>query len=270
MTIITISRGPCSKGREIAEKAAEMLKYECMSREVLLEVSEHFNQPENKILKALHDAPSVLDRFTHGKERYIAYIKEAILKHIKKDNIVYHGLAGHFFVKGVGHGLKVRIIADFEDRVLEEMEREKISKSKAESRLKKDDEERSKWSAALYGVDTAEPSLYDLVIHLQTITVEEAVSIICHTAKLSRFQTTPESKQTLDDLALAAEAGAALINGWPDAVVTAIRGEIVIEVDAPRIQESSVRQKITSQVERLQGVNKVTVEVRPSNLFTVD
>jgi hypothetical protein len=40
-----------------------------MSREVLLEVSEHFNEPENKILKALHDAPSVLERFTHGKER---------------------------------------------------------------------------------------------------------------------------------------------------------------------------------------------------------
>jgi len=101
MGVITISRGSYSKGKEIAEKLAQSLGYECISRDILLEASEHFNIPEVKLIRAIHDAPSVLDRFKHGKERYIIYIREAFLEHIQKDNVVYHGLAGHFFIQRI-------------------------------------------------------------------------------------------------------------------------------------------------------------------------
>ena len=72
MPIITISRGSFSKGKEVAEKVAGFLGFECISREILLEASEHFNIPEIKLTSALHDAPSILQRFTYGKERYLA------------------------------------------------------------------------------------------------------------------------------------------------------------------------------------------------------
>jgi hypothetical protein len=39
MAIITISRGSYSKGKEVAEKVAEHLGYECLSREVILDAS---------------------------------------------------------------------------------------------------------------------------------------------------------------------------------------------------------------------------------------
>ena len=67
MTIITISRGSYSKGKEIAEKTAQKLGYECVSRDVLLEASEHFNIPEIRLIRALHDAPSILERFTYAR-----------------------------------------------------------------------------------------------------------------------------------------------------------------------------------------------------------
>jgi len=117
VAIITISRGSYSKGREIAEKLAEALGYDCVSREVLIGASGRFNVPEIKLVRALHDAPKVLDRFSNGKKKYVAYIKQAFLEHVQIDNVVYHGLAGHFFLRGVGHALKVRIIADLNDRV---------------------------------------------------------------------------------------------------------------------------------------------------------
>ena len=211
MSIITISRGSFSKGKEIAEKVAEKLGYECISRDVLLEASEHFNTPEIKLVRALHDAPSVLDRFTHGKERYVAYIQKAILEHFQRDSVVYHGLAGHFFLKGVAHALKVRIIADLEDRIRLEMERENISAAAARRVLKKDDEERRRWSLTLYGVDTADASLYDLAIHIRKITVDDAVDLICHTIALPHFHTTPDSQKALDNLSLASKARAAIV-----------------------------------------------------------
>jgi len=146
MSIVTISRGSYSKGKEIAEKLAQKLGYECISRDILLEASESFNIPEVKLIRAIHDAPSILERFTFGKERYIAFVREAFLEHIAKDNIVYHGLAGQFLAKGVPSILKVRITANMEDRVREEMRRENIAEKEARYILKKDDEERRKWS----------------------------------------------------------------------------------------------------------------------------
>ena len=68
MAIITISRGSYSQGKAVAEKLAEKLNYECISRDILLEASEHFNIPEFKLIPAIHDSPSILDRFTHGKK----------------------------------------------------------------------------------------------------------------------------------------------------------------------------------------------------------
>ena len=127
MSIITISRGSYSRGKDVAEKVAQALGYECISRDILIEASEQFNIPEIKLVRAIHDAPSLLDRFGHGKERYVAYFRAALLKHVQRDNVVYHGLAGHFFLMGIPHVLKVRIIADIEDRIKEEMKRENIS-----------------------------------------------------------------------------------------------------------------------------------------------
>ena len=117
MAIITISRGSHSRGAEIAERVAQNLGYECISREVLLETSGQFNIPEVKLVRALHDAPSVLERFTNGKQKYVAFIEQAFLEHMHKNDVVYHGLAGHFFLKDVAHVLKVRILADMDVRV---------------------------------------------------------------------------------------------------------------------------------------------------------
>ncbi|MFC1906918.1 AAA family ATPase, partial [Chloroflexota bacterium] len=116
MSIITISRGSYSRGKEIAEKVAEKLGYECIGRDSLIEASKQFNIPEIKLIRAIHGAPSILERFGYGKEKYIAYIQAALLRHVKKDNIVYHGLAGHFLLEGISHVLKVRISSDIEDR----------------------------------------------------------------------------------------------------------------------------------------------------------
>jgi cytidylate kinase len=178
MAVITISRGSYSRGKEIAEQVATKLGYECISRDLLLEVSDKYNIPEVKLVHAIHDAPGILDRLNRKRDKYIAYIKSALLSHLKEDNVVYHGLSGHFFVKDVPHALKVRVLADLEDRVRLEMERKNIDADKARRILTRDDEERRIWSKDLYGIDNADPNLYDLVIHIKQLTVEDAVDII--------------------------------------------------------------------------------------------
>jgi len=204
MSIITISRGSYYRGKEVAEKLAEKLGYECISREIILEASEEFNIPEIKLIRAIHDAPSILERLTRQKEKFVAFVRLTLLKHVQRDNVVYHGLFGHFFLQDVPHVLKVRIVGDLEVRVADEVKREGISPDKAREIILRDDEERRKWALYLYGADWWDATLYDLVIHLKTITVDDAVSMLSHVVQLPGFQTTPQSQEIINNLLEAA------------------------------------------------------------------
>jgi cytidylate kinase len=254
MSIVTISRGSFSYGKEVAEKLASKLGYKCISREIILEASKHFNIPEIKLTRAIHDAPSILDRFTYGKERYVTYFREALLHHLQKDNVVYHGLAGHFLVPGISHVLKVRILADMEDRVAEEMRREGISAKEARVILKRDDEERYRWSFHLYGIDNRDPSLYDLVIHINSITIDGAADIIQYTLSQPRFRTTPESQKAMDDLMLAAQVQAALVNEVPSAKVEVEKGELVVRMGVAWGEDKRFIAKVDQIVDEVGGV----------------
>ncbi|HMK65083.1 MAG TPA: cytidylate kinase-like family protein [Thermodesulfobacteriota bacterium] len=200
MSVITISRGSYNRGKEVAEKLAQKLGYECISRDILLEASSEYNIPEIKLIRAIHDAPSILQRLTHQKEKYIAFIRAALLKHIQKDNVVYHGLFGHFFLQDIPHVLKVRIVGALEDRVEDEVRREGISAEKAREIITRDDEERRKWALHLYGADSWDATLYDLVIHLKAFSIDDAVELISRARELPGFQTTLESQAAIDSL----------------------------------------------------------------------
>lgn len=267
MSVVTISRGSYSHGKEVAEKVAQRLGYTCIAREVLLEASEQFNVPEAKLLKAIQNAPSVLDRLVYGKEKYIAYIQAALLRHFRRDKVVYHGMAGHFFVKGISHVLKVRIIADLDERIRIVMERDKIGRKEAIKYIEDLDEERRKWSRHLYGIDTWDPSLYDLVVHIRKLTVDDAVDIICHTLQIERFRTTPESQRAMEDLALAAEVKAALAALKPDAEVSSQGGVVLVKVRAHESQEPVIAQEIGEAVRHVPGIRELKVQVMPVILF---
>jgi cytidylate kinase len=261
MSIITISRGSYSRGKELAEKLALKLGYECISRDILLEASDEFNIPEIKLIRALHDATSVLERFSHGKERYISYIYASILQHVRKDNVIYHGLAGHFFVSAIPHVLKVRVTADMDARVNEEMRRENISAEKALYILQKDDEERRKWGLQIYGTDTWDSRLYDIVLHIGKLTVDDAVDILFDTVQKPVYQATEESLKMVDNLALAAKVKADLVRIAPKIQVAADHGRIFIsEIDDTLADKNKAQ--INTIAKRIEGVEEVIFNVK--------
>jgi len=219
VAIITISRGSYSRGKEVAETLAGRLGYECVSEDILLEACEEFSIPEIRLVKALHDAPSILDRFKYGRERYISYLRAAFFSHMVKDNIVYHGLAGHFFLQGIDHVLKVRILANMVDRVKEEVKRENLSEEKALYMLQKDDEERSRWGLALYGQDTWDCNLYDAVLRIDTLTVDDVVNTLYSIIQQGKFDTSSESAKKLKERALLANIHAKIVNYAPHVTI---------------------------------------------------
>jgi cytidylate kinase len=263
MPIVTISRGSYSRGKEVAEELARALGYECISRDIILEAGEQFNIPELKLIRAIHDAPSILDRFTYGKERFIAFFRAALLRHLEKDNVVYHGLAGHFFVQHIPHVLKVRISADIEDRIREEMKRENISAQEARHVLIKDDAERRKWGLQLYGQDTWNPLLYDIVLHTSRIDIRDAVFIIRNTLALPCFQTTPRSRQLLNDLSLAAQVESVLVKEYPKVTADAKNGAVIVNIRASLIDEKAITEKVKRMCAEVSGLGSISINIVP-------
>lgn len=259
MPIITISRGSYFSGKSIAEKLAQRLNYTCVSRDEIIENLDEFHLPEIKLVRELKDAYSVLDRFPHGKKRFIASIRSAILNRFINSNVVYHGLVGHYFVSSISHVVKVRIISDIETRVAWEMTRENITEDKARYILKKDDEERRKWAMFLYGVDVADPEAYNMVIKIGQLSEDDAVDIISGTVGLSSFQETDESRAALADLTLTATVIRKLFD-FPHADVVSRNGRVKITLKVPEEQQSLIRDRVGRILSSIDMINDYMIQ----------
>jgi cytidylate kinase len=268
MPIITISRGSYSHGKDVAEKLAKQLGCECISREVILEASEQFNIPQLQLLEAVRNAPSLLDRYRFGKERYVAYVRAALLTHVQRDNVVYHGFAGQFLLQQIPCVFKVLVLADMEDRVQEVIRREGLSEIEARRSLERIDEERSRWSQYLYGIDRKDPTLYDFVVNLRALSVDDAVKLIAHNVELPAFRNTPETRRILDNHALAARVEAALIADFPNTKVSAKDGSVFVAIHGPLSQQQPLSDKARDLASFVDGVEQITVHFVP--LMTAD
>ena len=237
MTVITISRGCFSHGQEIAEKVAKKLGYECVSREILVEAAQLFNVAEKKLIRSLNNAPNILERIVHGKERYLEYIKAALLEYVRKGNVVYHGHAGHLLLTEIPQVLKIRIIADKEDRINLLQKRENETKEAAAGIIENEDKNRAYWTRYLYKMDINDPKLYDIVINIGNLTIQDACEIIYVAARGNSFRITDESKQAVEDLAIASHLRAAL-QPVCDAEVSVKEGDVYVTVSAQKRKKS--------------------------------
>ena len=262
MSIICISRGSYYRGKDVAEKVADILGYQCVSRDSLLAASDEFDIPEIKLTRNIQHATQILERYSFGRERYVNFISAEILKRLRQDNHVYHGLAGQFFVRDISHLLRIRVIADLEERVQAEAERENISPDKARMQLKHDDEERQKWALFLYGVDIVDPALYDLTVNVSAMGVEDSAELIAQTARLPCYKATQNSQTSINDQALAAEIRAALFD-FPLAGVSTREGRAYVNVKAPEEQAEAIRTRIEAAVGGIIDLEKVEIRVDP-------
>ncbi|MBU0988045.1 MAG: cytidylate kinase-like family protein [Proteobacteria bacterium] len=277
MAIITISRGCFSHGQQIAEKVAGVLGYRCISREVLVDAAQLFNVSERKLIKSIHDAPNILERITQGREKYLVYIQAAILEQVKQDNVVYHGHAGHLLLAEIPRVLKVRVIADLEDRVMLLQQKQNLSKEEALSLIKEEDNHRVQWTRYLYKMDLNDPQLYDIVIRIGGLTIEDACEIICTAARSDTYKPTSESSKAINDLAISRYLRAAL-TPICEAKITVKDGNVRINVAAQKIRKTgqtspalqlhifnTIKEDLTRQIleiaKKVPGINDVVCDI---------
>lgn len=237
MGIITISRGCYSHGKEIAENIAHLLGYECVDNKFLLGASEYFNIPEVQLMKTIQDPPSLFERLTHGRDTFMAYIRAALLERIKKDNIVYHGYAGHLLLSDVSWVFKVRVQAQMPERIQMISRLKNFSRKEAIRRIKEEDRQRSKWTRAIYKEDLDDPHLYDLVVQIGPMSVAEACDIICNAAASPAYRVGDAHRRQIEDLAVASHVEA-LLQAYNPVEVISEGGNVRIVLPRQKIKKA--------------------------------
>jgi len=101
-----------------------------------------------------------------------------------------------------------------------------------------------------------------MVLHVQTMSVDEAAQIVVTTAKLPSYQTTPRSQSILDDLCLAAQVEASLVvHEFNVAGVTAKEGSIHVAIRASAREGVEIISRVTNIAQQVPGVKAVSVDI---------
>ena len=262
MAIITISRGTMSGGRKLAEMLTEKLGYRSVSREIIVKAAADFGVKESKLFDAIRKRPTVLQKLTFERERYLAFIQASLCEYAKDDNLIYHGHAGHFLLKGISHVLRIRIVADMSYRIKAAMEEKQLSEENAKKYIEQIDRDRKSWTKFLYGKDWTSAELYDLVINLEHTDFDCICDLVLHATKHSCFNTTPESTIAMNNLLISSRVRAALAKiqkirlGSLD--IKSDNGKVII-IGRSRSQEIS--DSILEVAAKVPGVVKVDAHV---------
>jgi cytidylate kinase len=261
MPIITISRGSFSGGKMLAECLAGRLGYRCIDRDQIIRKAASWGVSQEDLRTAIEKPPSFMGQSQHTKYAYLAFIQAALADEVRSGAAIYHGLAGHLLLGRGPHVLRTRIIAGMEFRIAKVQDRLKLDRKDAIAHIEKKDDERRKWTQFLYGKDWRDASLYDLVINLEQMNLDEACELISTAARLKCFQFTPECERAIADLALASfvKANLAMNLATSDLQfdITAQGGSVVIKGD---IDNPSQAKKIRALAQAVPGVKEVNLD----------
>lgn len=193
--IITISREYGSGGSIVAQKLAPILggNWRIFHEEIVNEIAKEARL-EKKLIREIDEKHvPLIEELTEdffGK-RYMTL--RSYSRHLLKILSVI-GLRGNAIIIGRGaqflfpSALKVRIIADMEDRVKTIIKFKKISEKRARLLIDKIDAERNEFNKSLYNHDQRKAHHYDLVIKIsETCNLDDAAKIILSLAK-NRFK----------------------------------------------------------------------------------
>jgi hypothetical protein len=139
-------------------------------------------------------------------------------------------------------------------------ERLRLSPKEGLAYIQKVDEDRRRWTQFLYGVNWEDPVLYDLVVNLEHMNIDEACAVLEAAVKQQRcFEFTEDCIAAMDDLALASRTRAHLAldpsTSHLEVEVTASRGSVRIKGKLTAAAEAEDVRRVALAVPGVKGLN---------------
>ncbi|OEU69075.1 MAG: histidine kinase [Desulfovibrio sp. S3730MH75] len=219
------------------------------------------NMSEKAIIKAFSPKSSIFNKFSHEKERSIAWLRLALAeKLVNGDALVVSGFVAQLLSQPIAHVLKVCIIDDVQKRI-EIAGSEGTSEKDAVKAMQHSDEEKTVWVKQLTGEsDPWTSKLYDMVIPVGKTGLDESVALIKEQLGNAAVQVSEETKLAAQDFLLAAKVETALVSKGHNVVVTAKAGNVALAINKKVLLVERLEKDLREIAEPLDGVANVSVK----------
>jgi cytidylate kinase len=183
--VITISRQAGTDGAELARAVAEALGFQLWDQELVQRVAERTGAPEALLRSVDERARSAIEDLLAGilmgdvstQGEYLTQLMRVI------HTLAHHGSAvivgrGAQFVLAPERALRVRVVSPLDVRLRRLASSSGLSEAAAQSELEKIDRERLHFVRRHYKRDASDPSAYDLVVNVGTMSASAAGAVI--------------------------------------------------------------------------------------------
>ena len=210
MSIVAISDTLGSRGDVMGRELARRLGWQFADRAVIAKAAEQFGEAVGDLRQVTEERPSLWERFTDSKRRYLLYIEASVFEMAMRDRMVIVGHGAAIMLREIRHALRVRVSAPERERVERVRQSEGLTENAALGAVRDSDGERASRMRYLYHVDMDDAFLYDLTINSERIDVDEGVRLMAEALTMQRVQPTDETRVEATDRAAAALARARL------------------------------------------------------------
>ena len=262
MSVISIFSGDYCHAEHIVQDVVGSTGFKLLSdADVVSAAAKQADSDPEKIQRAFDAKTSVFNKFTHEKERSIAYLKLAIAEEMVADNLLISGFSAAIVPPTISHVLRVCLIADLPYRVKLAAAELDVSEKEAARTIHRADESRAAWiDAVAPGNRPWDAALYDLVIPVDKTAVEKASALIQENAFKSIVQPNDASRQALADFQLAARVEVALTREGHQVSVSAQDGRVRLTINRHVLMLSRLEEELKSIVTPISGVRSVETE----------
>jgi cytidylate kinase len=179
MPIITLSRELGSRGDDVALAVAERRKLRLIGRELINQAARQAGAPEIALAEIDEFGLLGLKPGRAELQLYRTTVEQVIRDLAVAGNVLLVGRGGQIVLAGQAGVLHVRISAPPAARIRCVAERCRVSAEAAAARIAASDGARSAYLRRHYGARWDDPHLYDLVIHMAQLRVEDAAALVC-------------------------------------------------------------------------------------------
>jgi len=199
MAVITFSREMGTGAFRIAEEVARRLKYVFVDGARISANAHQYGLSADLLQLVDEKPPSYITADDRKRAAALNTVELIILDFARKGNVILYGRGGQDLLKECRNVLRLRFIADFEERVERFAEREWIDPDLARSMIRRSDHQRGGFIHFYFDRNWQDPLGYDLVFNTSRMSEEAIVECIVAAAKDPRLKEADKAATELID-----------------------------------------------------------------------
>lgn len=259
MAVITVSREMGTGAYQIATELAKKLKYTLVDGVCISACAPKYGLSPEMLQMVDEKPPSYITAEDRKRAAALNTIELILLDFARKGNVILYGRGGQDLVKDCGNVLRLRFIADFEERAERFAEREWIDPDLARSMIRRSDHQRGGFIHFYFDRDWDDPLGYDMTFNTSRLSAASIVESIVAAVKDPGLKEAEKgASEIIDNTILMKKIETALLNS-PDLdyrpfKIVVDKGKVLLSGYLASEEEKKIALRIVESVKGVKGV----------------